>query len=283
LNTLPIVSLRICAEARSRPIGFSTTMRVDLVISLWSRILSAISPKIEGETAQMIFDRLRLPHQPPLNYEVISEITMSPDQEAAVRLALEQHTVVVTGGPGVGKSTVTKVICDTLAATGLSLTLCAPTGKASRRLSEAAGRSAATLHRTLGIGGDIAKHSFATDVVIIDECSMIDAAIMRVVLEATPARTKLILVGDVDQLPPVGAGEPFYQIIQVPGMPVGRLTQVHRQAADSGIVAVAHAFNAGAVPNTDGFSDTFIEYVGHNEELPDAVTYASHDVPVAPW
>jgi exodeoxyribonuclease V alpha subunit len=117
----------------------------------------------------------------------------------------------------------------------------------------------------------MAKYGFVTDVVIIDECSMIDAAIMRVVLEATSARTKLILVGDVDQLPPVGAGEPFYQIIQVPGMPVGRLTQVHRQAADSGIVAVAHAFNAGAVPNTDEYSDTFIEYVAQNEELADAV------------
>lgn len=227
--------------------------------------------RIENDTAQMLAKRLAMPHQPPLDYEIISEITMSPDQEAAVRLAIEQHTTVITGGPGVGKSTVTRVVCDTLAALGMTLTLCAPTGKASRRLSEATSRHAATLHRTLGIGGDIAKYAFSTDVVIIDECSMIDAAIMRVVLEAVPPRTKLILVGDVDQLPPVGAGEPFYQIIQVPGMPVGRLTQVHRQAADSGIVAVAHAFNAGAVPNTDQYSDTFIEYVAHNEELADAV------------
>lgn len=227
--------------------------------------------KIESETARMVYDRLLLPYQPPLDYEIISEITMSPDQEAAVRLALEKHTVVVTGGPGVGKSTVTKVICDTLAATGKSITLCAPTGKATRRLSEATGRHAATLHRTLMIGANGAREWFTTDVVVIDECSMIDAAIMHTVLKATPARTKLILVGDVDQLPPVGAGEPFYQIIQVPGMPVGRLTQVHRQAADSGIVAVAHAFRAGVVPNTDNYADTFIEYVGQNEELPDAV------------
>ena len=227
--------------------------------------------RIESETARMIYDRLRLSYQPPLDYELISEITMSPDQEAAVKLAIEKHTVVVTGGPGVGKSTVTKVICDTLAAMGKSITLCAPTGKAARRLSEATGRHAATLHRTLMIGANGAREQFATDVVVIDECSMIDAAIMHTVFRATPARTKLILVGDVDQLPPVGAGEPFYQIIQVPGMPVGRLTQVHRQAADSGIVAVAHAFRAGVVPNTDNYADTFIEYVGQNEELPDAV------------
>lgn len=227
--------------------------------------------KIESETARMVFDRLRLPFTPPKDYELIADITMSPDQEAAVRMAIEQHTVVVTGGPGVGKSTVTKVICDTLAAVGKSITLCAPTGKAARRLSEATGRHAATLHRTLMIGASGAREQFATDVVVIDECSMIDAAIMCTVFRATPARTKLILVGDVDQLPPVGAGEPFYQIIQVPGMPVGRLTQVHRQAADSGIVAVAHAFRAGAVPNTDNYTDTFIEYVGQNEELPDAV------------
>ena len=227
--------------------------------------------KIESETAQMIFDRLRLPFQSPLDYEIISEITMSPDQEAAVRLALESHTAVITGGPGVGKSTVLKIVCDTLTAQGKSLTLCAPTGKAARRMSETTGRHAATLHRTLKIGASGAKEWFETDVVIIDECSMIDAAIMHTVLKAVPNRTKLILVGDVDQLPPVGAGEPFYQIIQVPGMPIGRLTQVHRQAADSGIVAVAHAFNAGAVPNTDNYADTFIEYVGQNEELPDAV------------
>ena len=239
--------------------------------------------KIESETAQMIFDRLRLPYQPPLDYEVISEITMSPDQEAAVRLALEKHTVVITGGPGVGKSTVLKIVCDTLAARGKSLTLCAPTGKAARRMSDTTGRHAATLHRTLGIGGDGAKEQFATDVVIIDECSMIDAAIMRVVLKAVPSRTKLILVGDVDQLPPVGAGEPFYQIIQVPGMPIGRLTQVHRQAADSGIVAVAHAFNAGAVPNTDNYADTFIEYVGQNEELPDAVVKRMQECLARGW
>jgi exodeoxyribonuclease V alpha subunit len=239
--------------------------------------------KIESETAQMIFDRLRLPYQPPLACELISEFTMSPDQEAAVRLAIEKHTVIMTGGPGVGKSHCTRVICDTLAAQGKSITLCAPTGKAARRLSEATGRHAATLHRTLKIGGDGAKEQFATDVVVIDECSMIDADLMHTVLKAVPSRTKLILVGDVDQLPPVGAGEPFYQIIQVPGMPIGRLTQVHRQAADSGIVAVAHAFNAGAVPNTDNYADTFIEYVGQNEELPDAVVQRMQECIAHGW
>jgi hypothetical protein len=116
--------------------------------------------KIESETAKMIFDRLRLPFQPPLNYEVISEITMSPDQEAAVRLAIESHTVVVTGGPGVGTSTVLKIICDTLAAQGKSLTLCAPTGKAARRMSDTTGRYSATLHRTLKIGQGGAKEWF---------------------------------------------------------------------------------------------------------------------------
>lgn len=239
--------------------------------------------KIESETARMVFDRLRLPFTPPKDYELIADITMSPDQEAAVRMAIEQHTVVVTGGPGVGKSTVTKVICDTLAATGKSITLCAPTGKAARRLSEATGRHAATLHRTLTIGASGAGEQFATDVVVIDECSMIDAAIMHTVLKATPARTKLILVGDVDQLPPVGAGEPFYQIIQVPGMPVGRLTQVHRQAADSGIVATAHAFRVGAVPDTSQYSDTFIEYLGQNEELPDAAVRRMQECLTSGW
>lgn len=239
--------------------------------------------KIESETAEMLFRRLRLTSTPPKEYELISSITMSPDQEAAVRMAIERHTVVITGGPGVGKSTVTKVVCDTLAAMGKSITLCAPTGKAARRLSEATGRHAATLHRTLKIGQGGAKEWFETDVVVIDETSMVDAAIMHTVLKATPARTKLIFVGDVDQLPPVGAGEPFYQIIQVPWMPVGRLTQVHRQAADSGIVAVAHAFRVGAIPDTSAYTDTFVEYVGQNEELPDAAVQRMQECIAHGW
>lgn len=233
--------------------------------------------KIENETAKMIVKRLARLNSPTKDYQIISTISMSDDQEAAVKMAVEYNTVVITGGPGVGKSTVTKVICDTLEALGMSITLCAPTGKAARRLSEATGRQAGTLHRTLGIGQE-ARDQFVTDVVIIDECSMLDAAICRIVFNATPSRTKLILVGDVDQLPPVGAGEPFYQIIQIPEMPVARLTKVHRQSADSGIVPVAHAFNVGMVPPVDHYSDVRLGYVGRNDDLPASAVGTMRDI-----
>jgi len=225
---------------------------------------------IAGTDAMIHWGYLKEVSGDGVRWDVVTKVLDDGEQQVYDLVVPTAHCFA-SDGFHVHNSSITKVLCDTLTAQGKSLTLCAPTGKAARRMSETTGRHAATLHRTLKIGASGAKEWFETDVVIIDECSMIDAAIMHTVLKAVPSRTELILVGDVDQLPPVGAGEPFYQIIQVPGMPIGRLTQVHRQAADSGIVAVAHAFNAGAVPNTDNYADTFIEYVGQNEELPDAV------------
>ena len=116
------------------------------------------------------------------------------------------------------------------------------------------------------MGGDSRRFSFTTDLVLIDEASMIDAALMRQVLQACDPKTRLILVGDVDQLPPVGAGEPFYQTIQS-GAPVVRLTNIHRQGRDSGIVWTAHGFNAGLVADVEPFSDIDIIYVSGNPML----------------
>ena len=237
---------------------------------------------IAGTDAMIHWGYLKEVSGDGVRWDVVTKVLDDGEQQVYDLVVPTAHCFV-SDGFHVHNSSITKVICDTLAAAGKSITLCAPTGKAARRLSEATGRHAATLHRTLMIGASGAREQFATDVVVIDECSMIDAAIMHTVLKATPARTKLILVGDVDQLPPVGAGEPFYQIIQVPGMPVGRLTQVHRQAADSGIVATAHAFRVGAVPDTSQYSDTFIEYLGQNEELPDAAVRRMQECLTSGW
>jgi exodeoxyribonuclease V alpha subunit len=234
--------------------------------------------EIEQETAAGIARMLLNPGAPVGDWETIrgdldqyADFDLSPDQVEAVRLALARRLVVITGGPGCGKTTIIRVICNIMQAHGLSLTLCAPTGKAARRMTEATGLPAATIHRTLGIFGDEeARYSFQTDGVIADEGSMIDAALMRRIVKACNERTCLILVGDVDQLPPVGAGEPFFQLIHSGVVPVARLTVIHRQgnAAAFGIVAAAHGFNRGLVPDLSGYADIEIEYVAGNASLP---------------
>lgn len=231
--------------------------------------------EIEQETAAGIAKMLQNPGTPvgsivTINQELDKvDFTLSPDQVEAVHLALAHRLVVITGAPGVGKTTVLRTICNIMQVHGLSLTLCAPTGKAARRMTEATSLPAATIHRILGIFGDEeAKYSFMTDVVTIDEASMIDAALMRRIVKACNERTRLIFVGDVDQLPPVGAGEPFFQLISSGVVPVARLTVIHRQGKGSGIVAAAHGFNRGVVPDLRAYEDIEIEYVAGNALLP---------------
>lgn len=237
--------------------------------------------EIEQDTAAGIAQMLQNPGAAVGDWETIrrsldeySDFTLSPDQVEAVRLALAHRLVVITGGPGCGKTTITRVFCNIMQAQGLSLTLCAPTGKAARRMTEATGLPAATIHRTLGIFGDEeARYSFMTDAVVVDETSMVDAALMRRIVKACGERTRLIFVGDVDQLPPVGAGEPFFQLIHSGVVPVARLTVIHRQGKNSGIIAAAHGFNRGRVPDLSGYEDIEIEYVPGNASLPARVLH----------
>jgi exodeoxyribonuclease V alpha subunit len=232
--------------------------------------------EIEQDTAAGIARILESPGAAVGDWETIrrgldeySDFALSPDQVEAVRLALAHRLVVITGAPGVGKTTVLRTICNIMQAHGLSLTLCAPTGKAARRMTEATGLPAATIHRTLGVFGDEeARYSFMTDVVTIDETSMVDAALMRRIVKACNDRKRLIFVGDVDQLPPVGAGEPFFQLISSGVVPVARLTVIHRQGKHSGIIVAAHGFNRGLVPDLSGYDDIEIEYVAGNAQLP---------------
>jgi exodeoxyribonuclease V alpha subunit len=232
--------------------------------------------EIEEETAAGIAQMLQKPGAAVGDWDAIgnnldqyADFALSPDQVEAVRLAMAHRLVVITGGPGCGKTTIVRVICNIMQAQGLSLTLCAPTGKAARRMTEATGLPAATIHRTLGIFDDEeARYSFQTDAVTIDESSMITAALMRRIVKACGDRTRLIFVGDVDQLPPVGAGEPFFQLISSGVVPVARLTVIHRQGKGSGIIVAAHGFNRGLVPDLSGYDDIEIEYVAGNAQLP---------------
>lgn len=191
-------------------------------------------------------------------------VELSPDQLVAVETAMRSSVMVMTGGPGVGKTTTICTIVNILSHYGHSLTLCAPTGKAAIRMSKATGFDASTIHRALGL--PIKEADLMTDAVIVDEASMIDQDLMHKLVMHVKKGARLIFVGDPDQLPPVGAGEPFFQIVQS-SIPVVRLTTIHRQGKDSGIIVAAHGFNRGEVPDMSEYEDCNVEYVGANEQL----------------
>ncbi|WP_052597270.1 ATP-dependent RecD-like DNA helicase [Aureispira sp. CCB-QB1] len=192
-------------------------------------------------------------------------ITLAVQQEAAVIKSIEDKLHIITGGPGTGKSTITKVVLDICLETTESIVLAAPTGRAAKRLSEITKREASTIHSLLTF--DFVTRYFRKnkydqldcEVLIVDEASMIDAFLMSALLKAVPDNCKVILVGDVDQLPSVGAGNVLNDLIQSERVPVTRLTEIFRQAINSQIVINAHKINQGIFPNitTEKDSDFF--------------------------
>jgi len=178
-------------------------------------------------------------------------VELDPDQTRALQLAHERSVVVITGGPGTGKTTLTRFLLDLLDAEGLQVALAAPTGRAARRLAEATGRDAFTLHRLLGF--DPKTGAFGRDesspleagAVLVDESSMVDQRLFASLLRAVAPGTRLILVGDADQLPSVGPGEVLRDLIRSARVPTARLSRIFRQADRSGIVANAHRVLAG--------------------------------------
>jgi exodeoxyribonuclease V alpha subunit len=177
-------------------------------------------------------------------------VTLAPEQEAAVRLALTERVAVLTGGPGCGKSYSVRAVVTLARAKHAKILLAAPTGRAAKRLSELAGLEAATLHRLLQLrpGGDAAfdrDHPLDADLVVVDEASMLDVLLANKLIKAIPPGAHLLLVGDVDQLPSVGAGEVLRDLLAAERLPRVRLTKVFRQAQHSGVVTNAHRINAG--------------------------------------
>ena len=193
-------------------------------------------------------------------------LSLAASQADAVLLALASKVMVVTGGPGVGKTTLMNAILHILAAKEVGMLLCAPTGRAAKRLSEATGYEATTIHRLLEAdprrggfrkGGDNPLHC---DLLVVDETSMVDVMLMQALLRAVPDTAALLLVGDVDQLPSVGPGQVLGDIIDSGAVPVVRLTEVFRQAARSRIVGSAHRINRGVIPDLsrpEGDSDFY--------------------------
>ena len=191
--------------------------------------------------------------------EISSGINLSQGQKEAVKAALTQGVLIITGGPGTGKTTTINNIIGALEHKGYEITLAAPTGRAAKRMTEATGRDAKTIHRLLEvsfISVDSRRQSFKkneespieTDVLIIDEISMIDILLMQHLLKAVAEGTRLILVGDVDQLPSIGSGNVLNDLISSNTLPVCKLTEVFRQAAESAIIMNAHRINKGEQP-----------------------------------
>ncbi len=182
-------------------------------------------------------------------------IQLADSQKAAIRLALTSKLLVITGGPGVGKTTLVKSILTIMAAKGVKPLLCAPTGRAAKRLSESTGLEAKTIHRLLEVNplnGQFKRNEdnpLGCDLLVADECSMIDVPLANQLLKAVDTPTAMILVGDVDQLPSVGPGQFLADLIASGAVPVIRLTEVFRQAASSRIVRSAHQINRGIYPS----------------------------------
>jgi len=191
---------------------------------------------------------------PPADVEV--ERRLTDEQWAAVRAAFGARISVLTGGPGVGKTACTQAIVAEAARAGASVALCAPTGRAARRLEEATGHAAQTIHRMLEWmparePGFRPGHPLPADLVVVDESSMLNLRLIEVLLGGLAETTHVVFVGDADQLPPIGAGKPFEDLIAAGIAPVVRLTQIFRQAARSMITTAAHEINQGRAPHTE--------------------------------
>ncbi len=209
--------------------------------------------------------------EPEAEYGVKSGgIVYDEVQQAAIQKALDSKVMVLTGGPGTGKTTTTQGIIAAFKARNMSILLAAPTGRAAKRMTEATGMEAKTIHRLLEYNPmDGYKRNdenpLEGDALIVDECSMIDILLFYNLMKAIPSNMRLILVGDIDQLPSVGAGNVLRDIIDSQQIPVVRLTRIFRQAQSSRIVMNAHAINAGKFPNIKNGLDTDFFFINQED------------------
>lgn len=224
----------------------------------------------EQNLAQLVRERLTYPISSDIprvrawleRFSSSRQVSLSPEQQQAVEMAAYSRFTVITGGPGVGKTFCTSTIVSLWKAMGKSIALAAPTGRAAQRLGEMTGLEAKTIHRLLEF--DPKTRSFKRDrtnplphsAIIVDEASMLDLFLAYSLVQAVADNAQLLLVGDIDQLPSVGAGNVLADLINSGKVPVVRLTQVFRQAATSKIITASHLINRGQYPNIESISDT---------------------------
>ena len=211
--------------------------------------------------SESLFSDIAAEEAVPYGSQSDNGIVYDEVQQAAIRQALESKVMVLTGGPGTGKTTTTQGIIAAFKSRGMQILLAAPTGRAAKRMTETTGMESKTIHRLLEynpMGGYKRndENPLEGDALIVDECSMIDIMLFYNLMKAIPAKMRLILVGDIDQLPSVGAGNVLRDIIDSQRIPVVRLTRIFRQAQTSRIVMNAHAINAGRFPNISNGKDS---------------------------
>ncbi len=204
-------------------------------------------------------------------------ITLAEKQTAAVKAAIENKFMVITGGPGTGKTTIINAVLKIFSKLNVKIFLAAPTGRAAKKMSEATGWEAKTIHRMLEYSiqkGGFQKnenHPLGCDLLIVDEASMIDIILMHHLLKATPLKTTVILVGDVNQLPSVGAGNVLKDIIASRTVPVVQLNEIFRQARESLIIVNAHEINSGRVPQLKPSRNKLQDFYFIEKENPEEV------------
>ena len=260
LINVPEDLTEICLDEQLKS-GYLVSCRVANVEAVYLSRLYEAEIYITERLLRMVPESYRY----EVDYEEISarieaqlEIHLAEQQKQAIELACKHQVIAITGGPGTGKTTSIRAILALFDSLRLDTLLAAPTGRAAKRMSELTGQDAQTIHRLLeaGMSDDHteivfprdADNPLTCDAVILDECSMVDVSLMSALLKALPAECRLILVGDADQLPSVGPGCMFADVIRSRMIPTIRLTEIFRQSAGSSIISYAHAINRGEHP-----------------------------------
>ena len=237
-----------------------------------NRLNALVHTKEAGSIFTARFDLAKLQRETGIEYDEV--------QVEAIRQAIASKVMVLTGGPGTGKTTTTKAIIAALQSAGMRILLAAPTGRAAKRMSEATGMEAKTIHRLLEYNPQDGykrndENPLEGDALIVDECSMIDIILMNNLTKALPTKMRLVLVGDIDQLPSVGAGNVLRDIIDSGVIPVVRLTRIFRQAQSSRVVMSAHAINRGCFPDISNGQHTDFFFMKQEEPEKVAETIVS--------